>query len=163
MFVICSRHPKTWKRPRVTLPLPSQVMSLESDYQKPHLKFFPGVDCVSLSHAGRIRELPIYGLDRWSRTTAAWLRTRNATVTLYPDCLVPPQGFDPCRSSPSDQSPELIRFRRAPAPGGIKTWSRMKDSNLRNLRPKRSGIAANRMRDNVLVPLVGVEPTRSCL
>ena len=28
--------------------------------------------------------------------------------------LVVGQGFEPCRSSPSDQSPELIRLRRIP-------------------------------------------------
>ena len=39
--------------------------------------------------------------------------------TLAIKLVVLPEGFEPSRFSPSDQSPELIRFRRTPVLGSI--------------------------------------------
>ena len=43
------------------------------------------------------------------------------------DCvnLVVDEGYDPSRSSPSDQSPEFISLRRAPAPSTILSNTRI--------------------------------------
>ena len=48
----------------------------------------------------------------------------NSSTGAY--CLVVDQGYDPCRSSPSDQSPGIIRPRRTPVLSTIggKYWSR---------------------------------------
>ncbi len=57
----------------------------------------------------------------------------------HPHYLVVGQGFEPCRSSPSGQSPELIRLRRIPmlptilSTLGLLTKSRLRRRKTRTL------------------------------
>lgn len=47
-----------------------------------------------------------------------YIHLTNARLLL----VVPLQGIEPCRSSPSDQSPRFIRPRRTPVLSGVELY-----------------------------------------
>ena len=54
------------------------------------------------------------------------LQTTAMTTSAKVACLVVDQGYDPCRSSPSDQSPGIIRPRRTPVLSTILKHTRLR-------------------------------------